>query len=156
MRLPTRVAGIIIKDNKILLIRRIKDNEKYWVFPGGGLENTDNSPEDGLLREVQEETSVAVNINKLVYTHEYDTSNGLYYLCEFVSGEPRLGESIEKQRMLEGKQDIYEPIWVNLSEISGLMIYPLEIRDWLISDHRNNFVNTPRVQKIDSKDLRKA
>ncbi len=32
-----RVAAVIIKDDKILLIRRIKNGQEYYVFPGGGV-----------------------------------------------------------------------------------------------------------------------
>lgn len=97
MLLPTRVAGIIIKDGKeILLIHRKKEDSEYWVFPGGSLEDTDASLEAGLLREIKEETCVEVEIQKLVYTHEYTTSKGLYFICKYISGNPVLGESIEK------------------------------------------------------------
>lgn len=105
MRLPIRIAGIILDKNKVLLVHRIKNGEEYYVFPGGGLEDTDKSHEAGLLREIAEETTTVINIEKLVYEHDYTTSKGLYFLCNFVSGEPKLGEFIEKERMSKGNND---------------------------------------------------
>ncbi|MFC1710486.1 NUDIX domain-containing protein [Patescibacteria group bacterium] len=51
MRTPTRVAGIIIDKNKILLIRRKKNGKEYYVFPGGGVENKEDNKKS-LLREL--------------------------------------------------------------------------------------------------------
>jgi ADP-ribose pyrophosphatase YjhB (NUDIX family) len=38
-RLNKRAAAVIIKDGKILLMRRVKNGREYFVFPGGGIEN---------------------------------------------------------------------------------------------------------------------
>ncbi|MBN1162492.1 NUDIX domain-containing protein [Patescibacteria group bacterium] len=154
MILPIRVAGIIIKENNILLIHRVKNTQEYWVLPGGGLEDTDASEAEGLLREIKEETCIDVNISKLIYTHDYGDNKGLYYLCNYIVGEPQLGESIEKERMEKGNNDIYEPVWVPLDELSSILLYPLEIRDWLTEDLKDNFTNTPRTQKLATTDLR--
>lgn len=132
-----------------------KDGFEYWVFPGGGLEDTDKSDEDGLLREIEEETTLKVFVNKLIYTHDYTTSTGLYYLCDHLSGEAKLGESIEKKRVEEGKNDTYDPVWIDINSLPTLLVYPLEIRDWIIEDIKNDFADTPRIQKIETKDLRK-
>jgi 8-oxo-dGTP diphosphatase len=156
MRLPTRVAGIIIKDERVVLMHRNKNGQEYWVFPGGGLEDSDSSPEEGLLREIQEETTLSVKVNKLLYTHDYTSNNGLYYLCDFISGTLKLGDSVELKRMQEGKGDLYEPVWVSLANLNNLLLYPLEIRDWLTNDIKNNFADAPRQQKLNIKDLRKV
>lgn len=48
-----RVRAVIVKDNKIILIKRVKSNETYWVFPGGGIEPGETK-EVALLREISE------------------------------------------------------------------------------------------------------
>ena len=40
-----RAVGIIIKNNKVLLIHRIKDGGEYYVFPGGAIEEGESSKE---------------------------------------------------------------------------------------------------------------
>jgi len=156
MTTPTRVAGIIIDKNKILLIRRKKLDSEYWVLPGGGLEKDDLSPENGLLREITEETTLKVEVVRCIYVHDYSTSKGLYYQCRFISGTPKLDDSIEKKRMEENKNDWYKPVWIDLSVLPKTLLYPLEIRDWVVEDLKNGFPSTPRELKIDTKELRKA
>ncbi len=42
-----RASAVIIKDGRVLFIKRIKPNKVYYVFPGGGVE-ADESFEEGL------------------------------------------------------------------------------------------------------------
>lgn len=57
------VAGIVVdKDNRVLVIRRA-DNAR-WEMPGGVLE-LDESFEDGVRREVAEETGMTVTVGEL-------------------------------------------------------------------------------------------
>ena len=42
-----------------------------WEFPGGKIE-TNETPEDALVREIQEELAVNINVEKHVHTIEYD------------------------------------------------------------------------------------
>jgi len=90
-----RAVAIIVKDDKILLIHRISHGKEYHVFPGGGVENGETI-EQAVLREVQEEASLEVKIEKLLYHHIYDdNTEQFFYLCRCVSGEPKLGDGNE-------------------------------------------------------------
>jgi len=150
---PTRVAGVIIQGNKILVIHRIREGKEYYVFPGGGVEKNETN-EDALLREIKEETSIKVDIDRLIYVHDYGSSQQLYYLCNYVNGRPKLASgSIEKQRMSEQK-NYYQPVWVDLDQLPELLLYPLEICDWLIKDLKNGFPSKPRKAKLKIFDLR--
>jgi mutator protein MutT len=52
--------GIITKDNKIALIRKARGGYKGKLdLPGGGIEHTE-TPEEALVRELQEEAGVTV------------------------------------------------------------------------------------------------
>ena len=51
--MPQRAVGVIIKDNKILLMRRIKNGQEYYVFPGGGVKEGE-STETAIIREIRE------------------------------------------------------------------------------------------------------
>lgn len=53
IRIESRVRAIIIKDKKILLIHRIKKGDEYWVFPGGGVEESDLSRLDVRPKSIQ-------------------------------------------------------------------------------------------------------
>ena len=58
--METRVRAIVIHCGKVLLIQRIKENEEYWVFPGGGVEETDENIEDALIRALRTEENKGV------------------------------------------------------------------------------------------------
>jgi ADP-ribose pyrophosphatase YjhB (NUDIX family) len=64
--------GFIVHDKAILVMRN-KSNNKLW-FPGGGIEMHERL-EDGLKREVKEETGIEIEIKKLILTKE----NFFYY-----------------------------------------------------------------------------
>lgn len=66
------VAAIIQKDDKIFATQRGYGQWKdWWEFPGGKIE-TGETPEEALKREIREELSTDININKLFYTVDYD------------------------------------------------------------------------------------
>ena len=45
-----RGAAIIVQEGKIALIKRIREEETYYVFPGGGIEEGE-TPEEATKRE---------------------------------------------------------------------------------------------------------
>lgn len=121
-----RVAAIIIKDNKILLLRRIKDGREYFVFPGGGIEKGE-SLEEAIIREAQEELGLKIKIEKLLFQIENRGQEEFYFLVKKFSGTPKLGGP-EKEKMNKNNQYFIE--WKNLSEIAGLPnLYPEKARE---------------------------
>ncbi|MFA6005540.1 MAG: NUDIX domain-containing protein [Patescibacteria group bacterium] len=156
MRKHIRAVAIIIKDSQVLLMKRNRFGEKYNVFPGGGVENNE-TVEEAVLREVMEETTLEVKIDKLLYHHHYpEDSDQYFYLCSHISGTPQLGDGNEKESMDKKTGDYYEPMWVEVDALKDMLVYPLEIRDWLLKDIKDNFKNTPRKAIIDIKDLRRT
>lgn len=153
-RTGIRAVAILIKDGKILLIKRKKSEEKFWVFPGGGKEDNE-TPEEAVVREVEEETSIICKTDKLLYTHELKDlgHRHLFYHCKYVSGNPKLGNYNEAKTM-KNEDQTYEPVWININELPNLLLYPLEIRDWLVRDYPTNFKDTPRTAVLKSTDLR--
>lgn len=64
-----RVAVLIVKDEKVLLVRHHKMGASYWLLPGGGLEYGE-SIEECAKRELQEETGLEVSVGDLIYLSE--------------------------------------------------------------------------------------
>lgn len=150
-----RAVGILIKNSEVLLIFR-KNEKEYFVFPGGGVEGGE-TVEEAVVRELKEETTIEVKINKLLYHHIYDNDSEQYfYLCDYISGEPKLSEdSEEKKKVLKG-EDFYDPKWIKIEELKNMLVYPLEIRDLLIQDFQKNFINPVNVLTIKVSKLRKS
>ncbi len=151
-----RAVAIIVDNGKILLMHRINNGKEYHVFPGGGVENGE-TVEQTVLREVQEETSLEVKIEKLLYHHIYDdNTEQFFYLCRYVFGEPKLGDANEAQEMKNGNTNFYNPVWYEINGLSQLLLYPLEIRDWFIEDSKMNFENVPKEATIKVSELRQT
>lgn len=111
-----RVAGIIIKDGKVLLMRRIKNGEEYYVFPGGSVEEGENL-EEALEREIKEELSLDIKNYEKIFEIENRGNKETYYLIFDFNGTPELGGP-EKERMNEQNQ--YYPEWLNLIKAAEL------------------------------------
>lgn len=141
-----RSSGIVLKDGKILLMHRFNKGDEYWVFPGGGVEQGE-TPMQAAVREIDEETTIYVEPKKLTYHITWDTGEqNFFYLCEYVSGEPNLREdSVEFEQMKEDEQ-VYEPVWVDVTIVPTLKLYQLEIRDLFLNDYNNGFPD--QVQEL--------
>lgn len=64
-----RVAGILIEDNKILLIQHHKNNKKYWLIPGGG-NDWGETTKEALIREYKEETNMDIEVDEFLFFSE--------------------------------------------------------------------------------------
>ncbi|MGW2036425.1 NUDIX hydrolase [Streptomyces virginiae] len=81
------VAGIVVRDDGRVLVIRRADNGT-WEPPGGVLE-LDERPEDGVVREVLEETGISVSVERLtgVYKNMSRGVVALVFLCRPVGGQ---------------------------------------------------------------------
>lgn len=99
MTLIKGAGGIILKGNKVLLIKRKNAQifNNLWANPGGKLEPGE-TVEECAVREVFEETGVAVKVVKKIVDYEdyrEGTLRGLYtgFLVKIVSGVPSCKDS---------------------------------------------------------------
>lgn len=122
-------SAIIIKDNRILMIRTKDSNS--WSIPSGGVE-VGETAEEACIREICEETGYEAKIVKELHTKktiikEYKVTTQ-YFLCEVTGGE------IQYQ---DPDEEIEEISWKNSNEFSKLMLtYPedQEVIEQLLSD----------------------
>lgn len=93
------VKGIIIHDNKVLIIQRSADDEmgaNTWEFAGGKIDFGEDL-EDALMREIQEEVGLSVTVDKLFYAatlkaNEYKQVVILTYSCSANSNTVKLSD----------------------------------------------------------------
>ncbi len=114
------VAAVIIHNNKILCVQRNHNKFDYisykYEFPGGKVE-LDESQEQAIIREIQEELSLKIEIEKHLITvnHSYPdfkiTMNT--FLCNCVTKDIILNEHIDAK-------------WLEIGELSNL--------DWAAAD----------------------
>lgn len=74
-------AGIVIKDGKVLVAKRIKGGSlsEKWEFPGGK-NRWGESLEDTLRREYEEELGVGIIFGREIFTYEFINKDTLYHL----------------------------------------------------------------------------
>jgi len=66
------VAAVIRKDNMIFATQRgYGDFKGGWEFPGGKIEHGE-TPEQALVREIEEELDTKIEVEELITTVEYD------------------------------------------------------------------------------------
>ncbi|MBP9749474.1 MAG: NUDIX domain-containing protein [Candidatus Pacebacteria bacterium] len=135
--MQTRVRAIITKNHAVLLIRRVKADRTYWVFPGGGVEDHDESLQAALIRECKEELGVAVRVGRLFAERSLTPPGGveqkeLFFECEVTSGTIGTGTGPEFSRD-SSVSGTYHIEWVPSASVSFKNIFPEEVRDKLAS-----------------------
>lgn len=131
IRIPNeRHAGIVIKDNKILLMHRKKKGREFWVIPGGHRHEGEVG-EEVVIREIAEETNIAVENAELVFEfRDYKKNNfDFYYVCRWVSGEKP--ELVGEEAIENSEENFYEPMWLELEKFSALNVLPKFAKEWV-------------------------
>jgi mutator protein MutT len=110
------VAGIVVNDEGRVLVIRRRDNNR-WEPPGGILE-LDETFEEGVRREVHEETGVWVTVERLTGVYKNMTRGivALVFRCSPESGE--IATSDESR----------EVQWMALQEVIDVMVPAYAVR----------------------------
>lgn len=109
------VAAVIVRNGKIFATQRGYGEWKdWWEFPGGKIEPGE-SPEDALQREIREELSIDISIDRHLTTVDYDYPDFHLtmhcYLCHLKDDiQPHLLEH-EAAKWL-GKDKLEEVKWL--------------------------------------------
>ncbi len=134
-----RAGAVCIFKEKILLMHRINleraaDEQEYYVIPGGGVEEGE-TVEQAVVREVDEETTIKLEVGKLFLKRDLSNENReeFYYVCKYISGEPTLREDTNEFREMKLGANFYKPMWVSLYDIKNVALYPIEVKEKLLS-----------------------
>lgn len=137
----TRVNGILVRDQSLLLIKLrspVSDSD-VWMPPGGGVEFGEQMS-DAVERELLEETGIQVKTGKLRYIHEVISPRihaiEFYFDCKYISGTVELGSDPE---LPGNKQILKEASFVPFREFDNYPIVPKILKDHLISDINNDY-----------------
>lgn len=113
------VAGIFIRDNKILICQR-SDNTSYpllWEFPGGKIEAGEGAKE-ALQRELYEELNINATINEHFITTTVELENVIlnisFYMINNFSGTININTHNDAK-------------WINISELNSFEFPPADV-----------------------------
>ena len=87
-------AAIIFKHDTILISQRGEKSHLsgYWEFPGGKREEGETF-EACLVREIREELDVAIQVERLLETIQYEYAEKIvtlkFYCCRYLQGEAK-------------------------------------------------------------------
>ncbi len=128
-----RAVAVVLHNNAVLTMFR-KNDQEYYTFPGGGVEAGETT-EQAVVREIAEETSLTVEVDRLVYEIHHDNGDVHYFfLCRYINGTPRVQPGTNEYEENELGEDIHQPKWLPIDSLPETVLYPLEIRNQLIAD----------------------
>jgi 8-oxo-dGTP pyrophosphatase MutT (NUDIX family) len=110
-------------NNDVALIKRSREQRRYYLFPGGGVESGE-TPEEAAIREVLEELGVRVALTRLAAIARYGENLQLYYTGTVISGIFGTGTGEELSSTPESEAGSYEPVWIPISELGSYDIRP--------------------------------
>ena len=130
-------AAVVRTDGRILAIRR-RDNGQ-WEPPGGILD-LDETIDEGVTREVSEETGLLVEIDHLTGVYKNMTRGiiALVFRCHVISGTPH------------PTAEASEAAWLTPDEVRERMSPAFAIR---LLDAIEDHLHGPAVRTHDGKDL---
>ena len=121
------VAAIIRRGDAIFATQRgYGDWKDWWEFPGGKMEPGE-TPESALVREIREELSTQIRIDKFLYTVDYDYPQFHLtmhcYMCSLLNDALHLNEH-EAARWLR-REDINSVNWLP----ADLVLLPMIVKE---------------------------
>ncbi len=138
------VRAIIIKEDKILFMHRNKFGHEYDILVGGGID-IGETPEQALMREINEEVGVSVSEPRLVFVERAGEPYGdqLIFVCNYVDGEAQLNIDTPEFKIDKMGTNRYQPVWRRVDELANLPIRSPSIKRAILAGITNGFPQSP-------------
>ncbi len=106
------IGGVVLKDNKILLVRRgHKPARGFWSIPGGRVEHGETL-EKAVKREMLEECCVDVEVGDVVCVAEVIREGKHYVIVDFMA-------EVKNSRNLSAGGDAVDVRWFELEDAAS-------------------------------------
>lgn len=121
-KLRSRVCGICIQDDKLLLVRHgsTVNNNAFWAPPGGGIQYGETM-QACLKRELQEETGLEVKVERFLFVNEFLQpplhAIEFFFEAKIIGGTMKTGADPEAA---EGEQLIEHVQWLTIKELQAI------------------------------------
>ena len=141
-----RPSVVLIKDEKILLLKSKYSSGEFYLLPGGSMEDFETI-EETAIRETKEETNYNIRINKLLYLQEWvDKKRKKDVLYVIFLGEVIDGEETHLNDPCLEKGNIKGIEWTSIKKLGEVVFYPKDIVP-LLKDYKQGFDKCPLFLK---------
>jgi len=123
-----RAAALLVDGSRVLLVcHRDASGRTWWVPPGGGLNDRDESVFDTVVREVYEETGLTITVGRIAYLREFrEASAETHHFEVFMAVDSWSGE-LTLEHLDPADADytmVQEARWVERDELPGITVWP--------------------------------
>lgn len=140
------VRAVVVKNDALLLMHRNKFGEEYYTLIGGGI-GVGETPEQALMREVHEESSLLVANPRLVYVEKAGDPYGdqFIFLCDYSSGEVSLPAASTEAKIHALGANLYEPVWLPIKKLAEVSFVSEALRNTLVKALTQGFPSQPQT-----------
>ncbi len=109
---------ILIREGRLILIERVRQEQTYYVFPGGRME-PDETPEQTAIREVREEVGLHVALERKVAEVYLRNIGSLqhYFLGQVLGGSFGSGDGPEILGLYPPERGLYRPVEIEMQQV---------------------------------------
>jgi len=109
-----RAQCLVIRNNKILMVKHCHEGEEWWCLPGGGIEKGE-TPEEAAIHELKEECCIGGKIIRETGYTAYSANDKSYsFEVDIGTQNPILGIDPD---LPSNRQVLIDVKWLALSEI---------------------------------------
>jgi len=147
MEKEIKASAVIIRNGKVLLQKSASSGAEEYVFPEVEM-GVNEDPEVLLKKKINEEFSVPISIKKLFYKMAVKPgSEAYYYLCSVDEKEAELYKYLFEKGITPASQKSVNLEWVGIQKLQSLNLYPIPVRDYLISKSFTDYLYTHKSEK---------
>jgi ADP-ribose pyrophosphatase YjhB (NUDIX family) len=137
--------AIIIENDNLLVMFRNKHGSEYFTLVGGRIQDGE-STEQGLAREVMEETVLQVTRSRLVFVepHPAPYNEQYIYLCEVAPHQDvAIQTAAEEALMNRIGLNTHEPVWTTQRAFAGLPFRTPQLQAAILQALTKGFPDRP-------------
>lgn len=132
-KIRNSAKALIIKDGKMLATKIIDNDEVFYIMPGGGQES-EETLEEAVRREVEEEFGLLVEPKSLEFVIEGVTGESfhrvdLVFLCEYIKEIPNAE--------ITGDYNQIGFDWLHIENLMNEPLYPSRLRKQIMNLYNN-------------------
>jgi ADP-ribose pyrophosphatase YjhB (NUDIX family) len=114
------LKAILVKNNKVLLLRDPRMNRVVWEIPGGRM-NINEDPKFAVAREIYEELGVTINVGEVVYMEQFIQGNEGKRAFVIVFSATLVDEGTDFSL---SEEEVCEIAWVGEDELPNYELFP--------------------------------